>query len=200
MVAMDPHTGRVLAHGRRLFLRPVASSTARPRRCASPARRSSRSSMPPRSTTATRRPRSVLDAPIAIDQGPGHGSGSRRTTSGTSLGPHTLRYGIEHSRNLMTVRLAQDVGMPLIAEYAQALRHLRRDAAAISAMSLGAGETTLLRMVTGYSMFVNGGKRIKPTLIDRIQDRWGKTIYRHDERDCDGCDAAEMGRTRTSRS
>ena len=52
-------------------------------------------------------------------------------------------------------------------------------------MSLGAGETTLLRMVTGYSMLANGGKRIKPTLIDRIQDRWGKTIYRHDERQCD---------------
>ena len=58
-------------------------------------------------------------------------------------------------------------------------------------MSLGAGETTVLRMVTGYSMFDNGGKRIKATLIDRIQDRWGNTIYRHDERICQGCDAAK---------
>ena len=56
-------------------------------------------------------------------------------------------------------------------------------------MSLGAGETTLMRMVTAYSMLANGGKRIKPTLIDRIQDRWGHTIYRHDERECLGCDA-----------
>jgi penicillin-binding protein 1A len=56
-------------------------------------------------------------------------------------------------------------------------------------MSLGSGETTVLRQTTGYSMFVNGGKRIKPTLIDRIQDRWGQTIYKHDERECVGCDA-----------
>ena len=62
----------------------------------------------------------------------------------------------------------------------------------VLSMALGAGETTLMRMVTAYSMLANGGKRIKPTLIDRIQDRWGHTIYRHDERECLGCDAPKF--------
>ena len=103
-------------------------------------------------------------------------------------GPHTLRYGVEHSRNLMTVRLAKDIGMPLIVEYAKRFG-IYDDMLPVLSMSLGAGETTVLRMVTAYSMLANGGKRIKPTLIDRIQDRWGHTIYRHDERVCEGCDA-----------
>ena len=89
----------------------------------------------------------------------------------------------------MTVRLARDIGMPLIAEYAKRFG-VYDNLPPYLAMSLGAGETTVLRMVTAYSMFANGGKRIKATLIDRIQDRWGHTIYRHDERICQGCDAA----------
>jgi penicillin-binding protein 1A len=88
----------------------------------------------------------------------------------------------------MTVRLAQDVGMPLIADYAKRFG-IYDELPPYLSFSLGAGETTLLRMVTGYSMFDNGGKRVKPTLIDRIQDRYGHTIYRHDERECRGCDA-----------
>ena len=71
----------------------------------------------------------------------------------------------------------------------QALRHLRQAAAGTLPMSLGSGETTVLRMVSAYSVFANGGKQIKPTLIDRIQDRYGKTIFKHDERVCEGCDA-----------
>jgi len=89
---------------------------------------------------------------------------------------------------MMTVRLAKDVGMPLIAEYAKRFG-IYDDMPAYLAMSLGAGETTLMRMTTAYSMLANGGKRIKATLIDRVQDRWGHTIYRHDERQCLGCDA-----------
>ena len=88
----------------------------------------------------------------------------------------------------MTVRLAQDVGMPLIAEYARRFGVYDNLPAYLS-FSLGAGETTVLRMVTAYSMFDNGGKRIIPTFIDRIQDRYGRTVYKHDQRECRGCDA-----------
>ena len=101
-------------------------------------------------------------------------------------GPHTLRYGIEHSKNLMTVRLARDLGMPLVAEYAKRFG-VYDDMLPVLSMSLGAGETTVLRMTAAYSMLANGGRRIRPTLIDRIQDRWGATIYRHDERMCKDC-------------
>jgi penicillin-binding protein 1A len=130
----------------------------------------------------------VMDAPIEIDQGPGLGIWRPANDDDEGSGPHTLRYGVEHSRNLMTVRLAKDIGMPLIVEYAKRFG-IYDDMLPVLSMSLGAGETTVLRMVTAYSMLANGGKRIKPTLIDRIQDRWGHTIYRHDERICEGCDA-----------
>src|SRR5262249_49647607 len=108
-------------------------------------------------------------------------------TTGKYYGPSTLRTGIELSRNTMTVRLAQDVGMPLIGEYAKRFG-VYDDLPPYLSFALGAGETTVLRMVTAYSMFANGGKRIKPTLIDRIQDRYGRTIYKHDERECRACD------------
>ena len=90
----------------------------------------------------------------------------------------------------MTVRLANEIGMPAISEYARRFG-VYDDLLPLLSMSLGAGETTVMRMTAAYSMFVNGGKRIKPTLIDRIQDRSGKTIYRHDDRKCTGCDAAQ---------
>src|SRR5690606_28840712 len=101
-------------------------------------------------------------------------------------GPQTLRFGIEHSRNVMTVRLAQDIGMPLIAEYTRRFGIYDNMPPHLS-YALGAGETTLLRMATGYSMFANGGRKVRPTLIDRIQDRYGKTIFTHDHRRCQGC-------------
>ncbi len=130
----------------------------------------------------------VLDAPIEIDQGAGLGVWRPENFEGKSSGPHTLRYGVEHSINQMTVRLARDIGMPLIVEYAKRFG-VYDDLPPYLSMSLGSGETTLMRMTTAYSMLANGGKRIKATLIDRIQDRWGHTIYRHDERVCQGCDA-----------
>ena len=129
----------------------------------------------------------VLDEPISIDQGNGE-IWTPQNFEGKSGGPHTLRFGIEHSINQMTVRLARDIGMPLIIEYAKRFGVYDNLPPYLS-MSLGAGETTVLRMVTAYSMFDNGGKRIKATLIDRIQDRWGNTIYKHDERICPDCDA-----------
>ncbi len=107
---------------------------------------------------------------------------------GKFYGPSTLRFGLEMSRNVMTVRLAQDIGMPLIAEYAKRFGVYDNLPPYLS-YALGAGETTVLRMVTAYSMLDNGGRRVKPTLIDRIQDRYGHTIYKHDQRECIGCDA-----------
>lgn len=131
----------------------------------------------------------VMDSPIEIDQGPGLGVWRPENYSaGKYYGPQTLRFGIEHSRNVMTVRLAQDVGMPLIAEYAKRFG-VYDDLPPYLSFALGAGETTTLRMTAAYSMFANGGRRIKPTLIDRIQDRYGHTIYKHDQRECRGCDA-----------
>ena len=131
----------------------------------------------------------VMDSPIEIDQGPGLGVWRPENYSaGKYYGPQTLRFGIEHSRNVMTVRLAQDVGMPLITEYAKRFG-VYDDLPPYLSFALGAGETTVLRMTAAYSMFANGGRRIKPTLIDRIQDRYGHTIYKHDQRECRGCDA-----------
>jgi penicillin-binding protein 1A len=130
----------------------------------------------------------ILDAPITLDMGPGQEAWSPSNYDGKSAGPRTLRYGIEHSKNLMTVRLAKDVGMPLIAEYSRRFG-VYDDLLPVLSMSLGAGETTVMRMTAAYAMFANGGRRIKPTLIDRIQDRSGRTIYRHDSRKCTGCGA-----------
>ena len=129
----------------------------------------------------------VMDSPIEIDQGPGQPPWRPENYSaGKYYGPQTLRFGIEHSRNVMTVRLAQDVGMPLISEYAQRFGVYDNLPTYLS-YALGAGETTVLRMVSAYSMFDNGGKRIIPTFIDRIQDRYGRTVYKHDQRECRGC-------------
>src|SRR5215468_2676674 len=130
----------------------------------------------------------VLDAPITIDQGPGLPPWSPENYGGDYLGPTTMRVGIEKSRNLMTVRVAQAVGMEKVVEYAKKLGVVDNLMPTL-AMALGAGETTPIRMTTAYSQIVNGGKKIKPTFIDRIQDRLGRTIYRHDDRPCDDCRA-----------
>jgi penicillin-binding protein 1A len=90
----------------------------------------------------------------------------------------------------MTVRLARDMGMPIIAEYSRRFGVYDNLMPALS-MALGAGETTLLRMVTAYSVVANGGKQVKPSFIDRVQDRYGRTIWRHDERECSNCAARE---------
>src|SRR5450432_3263910 len=131
----------------------------------------------------------VVDAPIEIDQGQGAGVWRPENfSSGKYNGPVTLRNALRLSLNTVTVRLAQDIGMPLIGEYARRFG-VYDELPNYLSYALGAGETTVLRMVTAYSMFANGGKRVKATLIDRIQDRWGNTIYKHDERICESCDA-----------
>ncbi len=188
IVAMDPYTGRVFA-----MVGGFSFEQSEFNRATQAQRQPGSSFKPFVYATALDNgytpSSSVLDAPIEIDQGPGLGIWRPQNDDDNGSGPHTLRYGVEHSRNLMTVRLAKDIGMPLIVEYAKRFG-IYDDMLPVLSMSLGAGETTVLRMVTAYSMLANGGRRIKPTLVDRIQDRWGNTIYRHDERVCDGCDAA----------
>jgi penicillin-binding protein 1A len=133
----------------------------------------------------------VVDAPIEIDQGQGAGVWRPENYStGKYYGPQTLRMALQRSLNTVTVRLAQDVGMPLIGEYAKRFG-VYDELPNYLSYALGAGETTVMRMVTAYSMFANGGRRVKSTLIDRIQDRYGRTIFKHDARECRGCDAAE---------
>lgn len=129
----------------------------------------------------------VVDGPVEIDVGNGQ-IWRPENYSQKFYGPQTLRFGIEQSKNAMTVRLAQDVGMPLVVEYAKRFG-VYDDLPAYLSFSLGAGETTVMRMTAAYSMFANGGKRIKPTLVDRVQDRYGHTIFKHDQRECRGCNA-----------
>lgn len=187
MVAMDPHTGRVLA------LVGGFSYAASEFNRATQAYRQPGSSFKPIVYSAALdngyTPASVvLDGPIRIV------SGGRvwepKNYGGQFAGPSTLRAGIERSRNLMTVRLANDMGMPLVAEYAERFG-IYEDMSPVLAMSLGSGETTVMRMVSAYAVMANGGKQIKPSLIDRIQDRYGKTVFKHDERSCEGCVAEE---------
>ena len=130
----------------------------------------------------------VLDSAVEIDMGPGMGIWRPENYDGKAGGPQTLRYGIERSKNLMTVRLARDVGLPMLADYSKRFG-VYDNMLPVPSMALGAGETTVLRMTAAYSMLANGGRRIQPTLIDRIQDRTGKTLYRHDQRACQGCSA-----------
>ncbi len=188
IIALDPNTGRVLADvGGFSFDRSQFDRAIQ-------AKRQPGSSFKPFVYAAAidngYKPTSiVLDAPIEIEQGPGQDIWKPENYEKEgSAGPSTLRFGIEHSRNQMTVRLAQDLGMPLITEYARRFG-IYDDLLPVLSMSLGAGETTLLRLATGYCMIANGGKQVRATLIDRIQDRWGHTVWKHDQRTCEGCKA-----------
>ncbi len=126
----------------------------------------------------------VVDAPIEINTP--QGLWRPRNSSNKFYGPTPLRTGIEQSRNLMTIRLAEEVGMEVVASYAERFGVYDRMGPFL-ANSLGSEETTLYRMVSAYAMFANGGERVQPTLVDRVQDRFGRTVYRHDERSCREC-------------
>jgi len=188
IVAMDPHTGRVLA------LSGGFSYASSQFDRAFQAMRQTGSSFKPYVYAAALdngyTPVSkVLDAPFEMNDGSGK-IWRPKNFEKHFLGLTTLRRGIELSRNLMTIRLAQAVGMDKVVQYPLrfgAYDHLQP----FLANAIGASETTLLKQVTGYSVFVNGGKRIIPSLIDRIQDRNGKTIWRHDSRNCDACDQTD---------
>ena len=189
MVVMDPHTGRVLA-----MVGGFSFDQSQFNRATQALRQPGSSFKPIVYAAALDNGYTpstiVMDAPIEIDMGAGGGIWKPENYGGKFFGPSTLRFGLEQSRNVMTVRLAQDIGMPLIAEYAKRFG-VYDELPPYLSYALGAGETTVLRMVTAYSMFDNGGRRVIPTLIDRIQDRYGHTIYKHDLRQCIGCDAAK---------
>ncbi|RTL73422.1 MAG: penicillin-binding protein 1A, partial [Bradyrhizobiaceae bacterium] len=189
MIVMDPNTGRVLA-----MSGGFSFDQSQFNRATQAYRQPGSSFKPIVYSTALDNgytPSSiVVDAPIEIDQGSGNVWRPENYSTGKYYGPQTLRFGLEHSVNNMTVRLAQDIGMPIIGEYAKRFG-VYDELPNYLSYALGAGETTVMRMVTAYSMIANGGKRVKATLIDRIQDRFGHTIYKHDQRECRGCDAPE---------
>jgi penicillin-binding protein 1A len=188
-VVMDPHTGRVLALvGGFSFAESQFDRAVQ-------ARRQPGSSFKPIVYAAALdngyTPATIVnDAVIAIDQGNNQGLWRPANYDKQVHGPQPLRIGIEKSRNLMTVRLAQDVGMPIVSEYARRFG-VYDDLPPLLSMALGAGETTLMRLTTAYCVFANGGKKIKWTFIDRIQDRYGRTVWRHDGRPCEDCNAGE---------
>ena len=190
-VVMDPHNGRVLALvGGFSFAESQFDRAVQ-------ARRQPGSSFKPIVYAAALdngyTPSTIVnDAVIAIDQGNGQPLWKPENYDKQVHGPQPLRIGIEKSRNLMTIRLAQDVGMPIVSEYARRFG-VYDDLPPLLSMALGAGETTLMRLTAAYCMFVNGGKKIKWTFIDRIQDRYGRTVWRADSRTCDNC-AAETWR------
>jgi len=126
----------------------------------------------------------VIDAPIEIDTP--QGLWRPRNSSNKFYGPTPLRTGIEQSRNLMTIRLAQEVGMDVIANYAERFG-VYDNMGKFLANSLGSEETTLFNMVAAYAMFANGGERVRPSLVDRVQDRYGRTVYSQDQRECVDC-------------
>ena len=126
----------------------------------------------------------VVDAPIEVNTP--EGVWRPKNASNRYYGMTPIRTGIEQSRNLMTIRLAQEIGMDRVADYAERFGVYDRMSPFL-ANSLGSQETTLYRMVAAYAMLANGGERVEPTLVDRVQDRWGRTVYRHDQRTCIDC-------------
>lgn len=133
----------------------------------------------------------ILDAPFVLNQGPGLPLWKPSNYSKGFSGLTTLRQGIEKSKNLMTVRLAQDIGMERVSEMARRLGVMENLPHLLS-MSLGAADTRLIDMATAYSVFVNGGKKVSPYLIEQIQDRYGKSLYKNFDSHCIGCKVAHF--------
>ena len=185
LVALDPHTGRVFAMSGGF---------------------SAKISQFNRATQAFRQPGSafkpfvymaaldkgftpaslVMDAPFEYFQGPGLPLWKPENYSQEFYGATPLRVGIEKSRNVMTVRLANSIGMDSVVDYAKKFG-IVDDMPNLLSFALGAKETTVLKLATAYGMIVNGGKKITPSLIDRVQDRDGRTIWRQDKRECTDC-------------
>ncbi len=185
IIAMDPHTGRILA------MVGGFSYDASEFNRATQAQRQPGSSFKPfvyaAALGAGHTPSDlILDAPFVMPQGEGLPLWRPDNYTDRFYGPSTLRSGVERSRNAMTVRLAQDIGMERVVDIAErfgVVDHLEP----YLAYALGAGETTLERMVTAYSQFVNGGRRLEPFIVERVQDRYGRTLFSADARECENC-------------
>ena len=185
IVAMDPHTGRVFA------MTGGFSSKITQYNRATQAWRQPGSSFKPFVYMAAldkgfTPSHLVLDAPFEYVQGPGMPLWRPENYSNEFYGPTPLRVGIEKSRNVMTVRLANAIGMDAVVETAKKFGIVDEMPNLLS-FSLGAKETTVMRMAAAYGMIVNGGKKITPSIVDRVQDRDGKTLWRMDARPCEGC-------------
>ena len=191
MIVLDPHTGKVLA-----AVGGYDFSKSQFNRATQAKRQTGSTFKPIVYITALDNGYSptdlILDAPFVADQGPGLPKWKPVNYSKKFYGLMTLRQGIERSKNLMTVRLAQDVGMDKVAEYAKKFGvndHLPH----LLSMSLGAGETHVIDMARAYGMMVNGGKEIQPYFIEQIQDRFGRTILKQDKRECANCNVEAWG-------
>lgn len=190
IVALDPHTGRVLAMmgGYSFFKSPFNRVTQ--------ARRQPGSSFKPfvygaaleQGYTPSVR---ILDSPyVYYDDHTGDVWKPENYAEGLSYGEVTMRVALEKSYNQVTARVATDIGMEAVSEFAERFGIYDR-LPPYPAMSLGSGETSPWRMSKAYAALVNGGKEVTPTLLDRVQDRRGVTLYKHDQRECEGCEATE---------
>jgi len=186
MVVMDPYTGRILALSGGFSFKNSEFNRA------TQALRQPGSAFKPfvyalalenGYTPATL----ILDAPIVFDQGEDLKLWKPENYGKKFYGPSTLRTGVEKSRNLMTVRIAQNIGINNIANFSKEL-NIYENPEKLLSLSLGSTETTLLKLTSAYCSFVNGGKLINPKFIDRIQDSEGNTIFNSETRKCDGCD------------
>ncbi len=190
LVAMNPHNGRIyamqggLSYGESEFNR-VTQAWRQPGSALKPI--VYMAALDHGYTPATL----IEDAPFVYDPGPGQEQWRPANYYEKFYGPTPLRIGIEKSRNLMTVRLANDLGGPVVSDYFRKFSVIRDDEPFYLSSALGAVETTLMKLTTSYSMIVNGGKRISPGIVDRIQDRYGSTVWRRDTRSCPQCNGDE---------
>ncbi len=188
LIAIDPHTGRVLAmQGGYSFFKSSFNRVTQ-------AKRQPGSSFKPfvyaaaleKGYTPSSR---MLDAPfVSYDVSTKKYWAPKNYTAGQSYGMVTLRVALEKSLNQVTARVAQEIGMESVSDLSVRVGVYEK-LPPYAAMSLGAGDTELMNLVRGYAAFVNGGKKVTPTLLDRVQDRYGRTLYRNDQRACDGCQA-----------
>lgn len=186
LVVMDPHTGKVLA------MSGGYSYSGSEFNRATQAKRQPGSVFKPfvylTALESGFSPTSViLDGPVSLPQGPGLPMWEPKNYEGDYMGPVTFRTALEHSRNAVTVRLAAMIGMPRIKRVAQRFGIYEDHIAENYSMVLGAKETTLLKLVNAYSMIANGGRRVSPWFIERIDDRNGTTLFRRDTRQCESC-------------
>lgn len=190
IVAIDPHSGRILAmQGGYSFFKSSFNRVTQ-------AKRQPGSSFKPfvyaaalekGYTPASR----MLDAPfVSFDVSTQKYWTPKNYTAGQSSGMVTMRVALEKSLNMVTARVAQDIGMPAVSDLSERLGVYEK-LPPYAAMSLGSGDTTLLDLTRGYAAFVNGGRLVTPSLLDRVQDRYGRTLYRHDTRACEGCDVED---------
>ncbi len=184
-LAMDPHTGRVLA------MTGGYVDAANQFNRATQAMRQPGSTMKPFGYIAALEngmtPATVImDEEITLNQGFGLPPYRPTNYSGEFYGPNTLRTGLEQSRNVTTVRMADQIGLDKVVDVVKRFG-VNDDPQKIYSLVLGSTETSLVRLVTAYSMMANGGKKVTPSMIEKIQDRNGVTIYRRDKRKCEYC-------------